>query len=313
MTLLFFTYNPQSLTPAFFFFCLMQMPKVRPTKPAASGNPYGSPPGKGKGNGDNASSPPIKPSPFKKSNKKKAAEPPKIRIKHVVPIVDPDNAENTGHEGFTVIIDGWLQSKVTSCVYKKNIDPMAQMMFDAIDPVSHVFEYEDGDTPMMKQGNNGTWYPVEILVHYLDGEEVVDRETLEGFVLDTLVPALMQQKKVNVRPEMHPTEGYERLTSWNRILGNTSGLMALYQFNFKQSSDENFGSWIKAHKTNLYSLYPIGGVPEHIKKQFVLTNEHLFPADHVQAPVGPADGDVNGNAGGADHVDGGDISDDDQA
>jgi hypothetical protein len=196
---------------------------------------------------------------------------------------DDPNVE-TGEEGFTIIIDGYLQGKQVKCLYHKNSDPLCMQFCTATDPINHVFDYEVEDTPMMQEGNDGNMYQIKILVKTLDGDEPATQETLEDFATGTFVPALMRQKGVfkNARPIMHPTEPYVQVAAWNKILGNTSGLSQLFTYAFKQGS-ESFGAWMKADHANLYSMFPIGEVPDFIKTNYVLTSEHLLAPDIAQA------------------------------
>jgi len=261
------------------------MPKRRPA-PAKPSPSLASPSASNgsKGNGNKRSTPPIKESPFaKKAKNDKKQGQPKIKILHCVPNVsDPksDAQDETGHEIFIVVIDGYLQKIVTECMYHKNDDPDAALFVEHTDPVLHVFNLCHGYDEVTVVGNNHKTYPVKVLVHALDGDEPASREMLELFVTDTFVPALLTQKDVRktVKPELHSTEAYTRYDSWSDLLGHGSGILKLFNLNYKDG-DERFGDWLKADKANLYSVWKIGEIPTVIKKSYSLTREQMYEPD----------------------------------
>lgn len=263
------------------------MAKKRAAKVVGSPNPFGSPASKkGKSDKDDDDKEPIKPSPLlkKKGATSKKRGPPTMKIIHVVPKVShPVDATDvlTGEEGFTILINGFMQNIQVRCIFEKNgPDPIPGQFCDATDPITHVFSYEDEDTPIMQEGNNGAMYQIKLVCFKLDGDEIATQELLTQFAEETFVPALMRHRRAfpSARPIMDPEVPYVQVPAWNKILGNGNGLLELFSFAYKEGS-ETFGAWIKADHANLYSLFPIGQVPEFVKQNYVLTNEHLLPPD----------------------------------
>jgi hypothetical protein len=192
-------------------------------------------------------------------------------------------------------VDGYLQKKVVDTVFKKSNFPKCQQFVDATNPVPHVFEYKKGDDPVLLEGNDGHMYPVKILVFPLDEDEPVTQQLLEQFVNDTFIPALMAQDGVykSSRPTLHPTEGYTCVDAWNKFFGNGEGLIDLWKYHHKESSNENFPTWIKTDPVNLYSCWPVGRIPQDIKQMYVLTAEHMYPVDSTaNAPPSAAAADA---------------------
>jgi hypothetical protein len=188
-------------------------------------------------------------------------------------------------------VDGYLQKKVVDTVFKKSNSPKCQQFFDATNPVPHVFEYKRGDDPVMIEGNDGHQYAVKILVFALDEDEPVTQTLLETFVNETFIPALMMQDGVyeTSRPTLHPTEGYTRVAAWNEFLGNGEGLIDLWKYHHKETSNENFPTWIKTDPVNLYSCWPVGRVPQDIKQMYVLTADHMYSVDSTENAPPAAD------------------------
>jgi hypothetical protein len=152
----------------------------------------------------------IKPSPFKKLNfKKKAAAKKAVTIYHVLPPVLEDG-EELGLEGYIILVEGLLQLKVATAMYKKNSDDKAMLFCDATSPVPHVFQFHQGGVPLQREANNGKSYDTEVLVHLLTEEEPATKEQLFQFVEGTFIPALMKQKKFfqNAKPILPSTKPY---------------------------------------------------------------------------------------------------------
>lgn len=282
------------------------MPKRRAPKVPVAGSPFGSPLGKkGKTDDDDDELPPIKPSPFanKLGNATKKG-PPTMKIYHVVPKVSlplEDPNVETGEEGFTIIIEGFMQNKQVQCIYNKNSDTKAMEFVEATNPINHVFYHEIEEDPIMLEANNGKSYQIKLVCFKLDGDEIATQEELIQFATDTFVPALMRQKGVfsSARPVMHPTEPYVQVPSWNKIIGNGAGLISLFSFAFKEGS-ETFGQWVRTDRANLYSLFPIGGIPDEFKQKYILTDHHLLAPDYLQPA--PADEEVAPAEAGNDEV-----------
>lgn len=276
------------------------MPKRKAVTISPASVPFGSPSSNKGGNKDDDEKP-IMPSPFKTKARSAAARPPvTYKIHHVVPNVgEPGEGDDiTGHEIVTVVVTGWMQKAITDAVYDKANNPKAKMFCEATDPVSRVFNLVMGNDPVMQEGNNGKLYPVKTIIFALDEDNAATQAEVETFVDETFLPALMKQDKV--RPPMpirDPTGHYVRHASWSDILGHGDGPIDLFKFHYKEGQ-ESFPQWIKADKLNLYSVWPKGRVPESIKNDFNLTNEHLFPEDIIVPPVAAAapEPDVEGVA-----------------
>ena len=138
------------------------MAKKRPAKPTIVGSPFGTPNGNKTNKDDNDDDKdPIKPSPFKKNKVSSLQKgPPTMKIIHVVPKVslpidDPD--VSTGEEGFTIIIEGFMQNKQVQCLHKKNSCDRAAEFCAATEPLNHVFLFQDEDNEVMQEGNDGCW------------------------------------------------------------------------------------------------------------------------------------------------------------
>ena len=115
--MLFFTTKLHSLTLSMLYVSSSsQMAKKRPAKPTIVGSPFGTPNGNKTNKDDNDDDKdPIKPSPFKKNKVSSLQKgPPTMKIIHVVPKVSlpiDDPEVSTGEEGFTIIIEGFMQNK----------------------------------------------------------------------------------------------------------------------------------------------------------------------------------------------------------
>lgn len=225
-----------------------------------------------------------------------------IRFHHVKCIDCPDL------HGVVITCDGFGDKEIARPLFERR-DLKHSAFLEAVDPVQFVFKIiVDGKDYVNPIGIGNVANAIIVLPGrdaFEDEEPIVlDSAYCKEFFDDTLLPAMLVNATFNegVAPIWDDTESYRTVDTWSEIL-KPSELFKMLKFevvgpksNLNLPSIEHF---FKLAKANVYACYPVGKVPDEIKKEYHLASKdldeddwneewHALAAPGEQVPAGQA-------------------------
>lgn len=186
--------------------------------------------------------------------------------------------------GFAITCDGFAEKALANALFEKKHDYQLQYLMD-VDPVGFVYNPSVNGEYVYQPGKV---YKVRSLVVILGperAEKSMDEAFFKNFFDEVLLPHLkLQRIKIdNCLPVFDPVRSIHKILEWSARYCNEDCIDIFRRKYVMTGEVTSLRELFIASKYNLYALWPIGGIPPYVIRDYQLTDKHLHPKDRLPA------------------------------
>jgi len=199
--------------------------------------------------------------------------------------VKPDiPSGNRGLEGYVFYSTGYGEKVSTEPLYKRKEEKNQKYISD-LAMVPHVFEILDTETGAIKKSTYGS-KPQKALIWILEDdmpalkEEDFKGKHIHGRIIKYIKK--LEQMWESSLPKYVDGVSYKLVNSWSQVLPPTE-LNTLLAMERDPDTHKTPEAFLRSSKDIVYSMWPVGEVPNKCIRRYALTAKHLEEADIANA------------------------------